>query len=145
MHHTHNSLYDRCLEKTPEQVFVNSLRREFELSPAESLGILELAKNCLFGKTPKTLGKIKILCASRKAIPGKPGFSLPAAPVCTPTICICTAGPNPTIAAPAPCSSPRSSSECDSSTTRTKTVTIPSSACRRKTTGSCMRRMITKL
>ena len=72
MLHTHKSLYDRCLEKTPEQVFVNSLRREFELSPAESLGILELAKSCLFGKSPKTLGKIKILCASRKAKHGRP-------------------------------------------------------------------------
>jgi len=72
MHHTHNSLYDRCLEKTPEQVFVNSLRREFELSPAESLGILELAKSCLFGKSPDTLGKMKILCASRKAKHGRP-------------------------------------------------------------------------
>ena len=44
MYHTRKSLYDRSLEKTPERVFVNSLRREFELSPAESSGILELAK-----------------------------------------------------------------------------------------------------
>ena len=43
MYHTRKSLYDRSLEKTPERVFVNSLRREFELSPAESSGILELA------------------------------------------------------------------------------------------------------
>ncbi|MFQ5641811.1 MAG: DUF1670 domain-containing protein [bacterium] len=72
MLHTHKSLYDRSLEKTPEQVFMNSLRREFELSPAESLGVLELAKSCLFGEAPKTLGKIKYLCASLKAKHGKP-------------------------------------------------------------------------
>jgi len=72
MYHTHTSLYDRCLEKTPEQVFINSLRKEFELSPAESNGVLELAKTCLFGELPKTVGKIKYLCASRKAKHGKP-------------------------------------------------------------------------
>lgn len=72
MNHSHRSLYDRSLEKTPEQVFVNSLRREFELSPAESLGILELAKSCLFGEIPQSLGKIRFLCASRKARHGQP-------------------------------------------------------------------------
>jgi len=72
MYHTRKSLYDRSLEKTPEQVFVNSLRREFELSPAESSGILELAKSCLFGEVPQTLGKLKYLCASVNAKHGKP-------------------------------------------------------------------------
>lgn len=72
MYHTSNSLYDRCMEKTPEQLFINSLRKEFELSPAESNGILELAKACLFGKVPQTLGKIKYLVASKKAKHGKP-------------------------------------------------------------------------
>lgn len=72
MYHTHKSLYDRSLEKTPEQVFINSLRQEFELSPAESSGILELAKSCLFGEVPQTLGKLKYLCASVKAKHGKP-------------------------------------------------------------------------
>lgn len=72
MLHTHNSLYDRCLEKTPEQVFINSLRKDFELSPAESKGVLELAKSCLFGELPQSVGKIKYLCASRQARHGKP-------------------------------------------------------------------------
>ena len=44
MYITNKSLYDRSLEKTPEQLFINSLRKEYELSPAESAGILELAK-----------------------------------------------------------------------------------------------------
>jgi biotin operon repressor len=72
MLHTHRSLYDRSLEKTPEQVFINSLRQEFELSPAESSGVLELAKRCLFGEVPQTLGKMRYLCASLKAKHGRP-------------------------------------------------------------------------
>ena len=72
MYHTYGSLYDRSLEKTSEQVFINSLRKEYELSPAESAGILELAKICLFGKLPQTLGRLKFLCASKKAKHGKP-------------------------------------------------------------------------
>lgn len=72
MFNRHRSLYDRSLEKTPEQVFVNSLLREFELSPAESVGVLELAKRCLFGELPQTLGKLKYLCASVEAKHGKP-------------------------------------------------------------------------
>ncbi|MDP4176204.1 MAG: DUF1670 domain-containing protein [Bacteroidota bacterium] len=71
MFNTNKSLYDRQLEKTPEQVFVNSLRKEYELSPAESLGILELAKSCLFGEVPSVLGKQKFLCASRDAKHGR--------------------------------------------------------------------------
>ena len=59
MYSTNKSLYDRSLEKTPEQSFINSLRKEYELSPAEILGILELAKSCLFGEVPKILGKQK--------------------------------------------------------------------------------------
>jgi len=72
MLHTQRSLYDRSLEKTAEQVFINSLRKEFELSPAESAGVLELARSCLFGEIPKTLGKLRFLCASRRARHGKP-------------------------------------------------------------------------
>lgn len=72
MYHTQSSLYDRSLEKTAEQVFVNSLRKEFELSPAESAGVLDLAKVCLFGDFPETLGRMKFLCASKKAKHGKP-------------------------------------------------------------------------
>jgi len=72
MYNTRSSLYDRILEKTPEQVFINSLRKEFELSPAESKGILDLAKFCLFGQVPQTVGKIKFICASKQAKHGKP-------------------------------------------------------------------------
>jgi hypothetical protein len=72
MYTTRSSLYDRLLEKTPEQIFINSLRKEFELSPAESKGVLDLAKQCLFGQAPQVVGKIKYICASRKARHGKP-------------------------------------------------------------------------
>lgn len=71
MYNTNKSMYDRSLEKTPEQLFINSLRKEYELSPAESQGILELAKSCLFGEVPKILGKQKFLCASKKAKHGR--------------------------------------------------------------------------
>lgn len=71
MYSTNNSLYDRSLEKTPEQLFINSLRKEYELSPAESQGILELAKICLFGDVPEVIGKQKFLCASKRAKHGR--------------------------------------------------------------------------
>ena len=71
MYSTNKSLYDRSLEKTPEQLFISSLRKEYELSPAESQGILELAKSCLFGEVPEIPGKQKFLCASRSAKHGK--------------------------------------------------------------------------
>jgi len=67
MYSTRRSLYDRLLEKTPEQIFINSLRSEFELSPAESKGVLDLAKSCLLGEVPGSVGKIKYICASRNA------------------------------------------------------------------------------
>jgi len=72
MLHTHKSAYDRSLEKTREQVFTNSLRKEFELSPAESQGVLDLAQRCLFGEAPSKLGQIRFICASVKARHGKP-------------------------------------------------------------------------
>lgn len=72
MYNTRSSLYDRILEKTPEQIFINSLRKEFELSPAESQGILDLVKQCLFGQSPQSVGKIKYICASQHAKHGKP-------------------------------------------------------------------------
>ncbi|MCF7802049.1 MAG: DUF1670 domain-containing protein [Candidatus Marinimicrobia bacterium] len=72
MLHTGKSLYDRSLEKTQEQVFINSLRQEFELSPAESQGVLDLAERCLYGEAPSKVGVIKFICASQTAKHGKP-------------------------------------------------------------------------
>jgi hypothetical protein len=69
MYATRNGLYDRSLEKTPEQLIINSLRREFESSPAESKGVLELAKSCLFGEVPQ-VRPIDGLAAH----PGPPAF-----------------------------------------------------------------------
>ena len=60
-------MYDRSLEKTPEQLFINSLRKEYELSPAESQVVLELVESCLFGEVPNVLGKQRFLCTSKKA------------------------------------------------------------------------------
>jgi len=66
-----SGIYDRCLEKTPEQLFVGVLRREFELSPAASLGILEAAKEHLFSPVPETAGMLRFVCASKEAKHGK--------------------------------------------------------------------------
>lgn len=66
-----SGIYDRCLEKTPEQLFIGALRREFELSPAASMGILETAKEYLFSPIPETAGKQRFVCASKKAKNGK--------------------------------------------------------------------------
>lgn len=66
-----SGIYDRCLEKTPEQLFVGTLRREFELSPAASLGILDAAKTHLFSSLPTTIGKVQFICASLNAKHGK--------------------------------------------------------------------------
>jgi hypothetical protein len=71
MYTTKKSLYDRSLEKTPEQLFINSLRKAYELSPAKSQGVLELAKSCLFGEVPNVLEKQRFLCASKKTKYGK--------------------------------------------------------------------------
>jgi hypothetical protein len=72
MYHTRSSLYDQIIEKTPEQIFINSLRKEFELSPAESQGVPDLARQCLFGRSPQTVGRIKYICASQHAKHGRP-------------------------------------------------------------------------
>ena len=69
---THKSLYDRSVEKTQERVFINSIRKEFELSPAESKGVLDLAQRCLFGEVPSTVGEIRFIYASQNAKHGKP-------------------------------------------------------------------------
>ncbi len=60
------------LSKTPEGVFRSRLRDEFELSPALGKGILELARECLFGEIPQTPGKLLFWCASRRARHGLP-------------------------------------------------------------------------
>jgi hypothetical protein len=66
-----SGIYDRCLEKTPEQLFIGLLRREFELSPAASMGILEAAKDHLFSPIPETAGMLRFVCASKEAKHGK--------------------------------------------------------------------------
>lgn len=67
-----SGIYNRILEKTPEQLFIGTLRREFELSPAASIGILEAAKQHLFSSLPSTVGKVRYICASLAAKHGKP-------------------------------------------------------------------------
>jgi biotin operon repressor len=63
---------DRSLAKTPEGVLASRLRQEFELSPAVSLAVVELASECLMGEIPRTPGKLLFDCASRRARHGVP-------------------------------------------------------------------------
>jgi len=51
MYNTHCSLYDRSLEETPEH--------DFELSPAESVGVLKVAQRYLTAQLPQTLDKLR--------------------------------------------------------------------------------------
>ena len=44
---------DRTLAKTPEGVLAGRLRQEFEFSPAMSLAVVELARECLLGEIPE--------------------------------------------------------------------------------------------
>lgn len=73
MYQTYKNVYDRSKEKTREQIFINSLRKEFELSPAESQGVLDLAQRCLFGEVPSNVGMIRFICTSQKAKRRKSG------------------------------------------------------------------------
>ncbi len=47
-----SGIYDRCLEKTPEHLFVGVLRRKFELSPAASLADPVNSPRRYFAETP---------------------------------------------------------------------------------------------
>ena len=67
-----DSVVHRRVSKTPEGVFASRLRREYEVSPAVSVGIVELARECLFGSIPETPGKLLFDCASRGARHGIP-------------------------------------------------------------------------
>lgn len=72
MQSTLSEVTDRCLSKTPEGMLSSRLQREFELSPAVSKGIVELASECLLGEIPATPGRLLFWCASRRARHGVP-------------------------------------------------------------------------
>ena len=63
--------YRRLGKKTREHQFVETLAREFEFSPRESIGILEVAKETLLSLPTKGEGQILYTCVSKEEGAGK--------------------------------------------------------------------------
>ncbi len=68
--------YGRLGKKTREREFVEALRREFELSPRESRGVLELVGEMFFGNREVRTGQVLYTAVSAEEGPGKPMDSL---------------------------------------------------------------------
>jgi hypothetical protein len=63
--------YGRLRQKTREQQFVHQLEREFELSPRESRGILEVVQETFIDKRELKSGQIEYVCADADEGAGK--------------------------------------------------------------------------
>lgn len=63
--------YERLGKKTREHRFVETLEREFELSPRESVGILEVAKETLLASWGQGEGQVLYTCVSKDEGAGK--------------------------------------------------------------------------
>ena len=63
--------YGRLREKTREHQFVQQLEREFELSPRESRGVLEVVQETFFDKGELQRGQMEYVCAHADAGAGK--------------------------------------------------------------------------
>lgn len=68
MLHTCKCVYNRSLEKTRDQVFINSFRKEFELSPTESQEALDLTQRGLFGEIHPVQGPTRFFFLSHPSI-----------------------------------------------------------------------------
>jgi len=64
--------YDRLRKKTREHEFVDCLEREFEFSPRESRGVLEVVAEMFFDNREMGAGQIEYTCVSAGEGPGKP-------------------------------------------------------------------------
>jgi DNA-binding CsgD family transcriptional regulator len=64
--------YDRLRKKTREHEFVDQLEREFEFSPRESRGVLEVVEEMFFDNREIGAGQIEYTCVSAEEGPGKP-------------------------------------------------------------------------
>lgn len=64
--------YNRLKQKTREHEFVDKLEREFEFSPRESRGVLEVVEEMFFDNREIGAGQIEYTCVSAKEGPGKP-------------------------------------------------------------------------
>lgn len=63
--------YDRLRKKTREHEFVDRLEREFEFSPRESRGVLEVVEEMFFKNREIGAGQIEYTCVSAEEGPGK--------------------------------------------------------------------------
>lgn len=63
--------YDRLREKTRDEQFVHQLEREFELSPRESRGILEVVQETFIDKQELRGGQIEYVCVDAEEGAGK--------------------------------------------------------------------------
>jgi hypothetical protein len=63
--------YGRLRQKTREQQFVHQLEREFELSPRESRGILEVVQETFLDKEKLQQGQIEYVCVHAEEGAGK--------------------------------------------------------------------------
>jgi hypothetical protein len=63
--------YGRLKGKTREEGFIEGLRREFELSPRESRGVLELVEEQFFDKREREEGQIAYVAVSAEERAGK--------------------------------------------------------------------------
>lgn len=63
--------YNRLRKKTQEHAFVEKLEREFELSPRESRGVLEVVEEMFFENREIGAGQIEYTCVSSEEGPGK--------------------------------------------------------------------------
>jgi hypothetical protein len=63
--------YRRLGKKTREHEFVDRLEREFEFSPRESRGVLEVVEEVFFDNREMSAGQIEYTCVSAEEGPGK--------------------------------------------------------------------------
>jgi len=63
--------YNRLRKKTREHEFVERLEREFEFSPRESRGVLEVVGETFFDNREMGAGEMGYVCASAEEGPGK--------------------------------------------------------------------------
>lgn len=64
--------YNRLRKKTREREFVDRLEREFEFSPRESRGVLEVVEETFFDNREIGAGQVEYTCVSAEEGPGKP-------------------------------------------------------------------------
>jgi len=63
--------YGRLRKKTQEHEFVDRLEREFEFSPRESRGVLDVVTEMFFDKREIGAGQVEYTCVSAEEGPGK--------------------------------------------------------------------------